>query len=37
MPQHLTRARLSRSVFGALIAMFVFVAVLFTSAHHFAG
>jgi len=37
MSQHLTRAQLGRSVFGALFAMFVFVAVLFTSAHHFAG
>jgi|HubBroStandDraft_5_1064220.scaffolds.fasta_scaffold1226508_1 hypothetical protein len=37
MSQHLTRAQLSRGVFGALFAMFVAVAVLFTSAHHFAG
>jgi hypothetical protein len=37
MSQHLTRARLNRSVFGALLAMLVSVAVLFTSAHHFAG
>jgi hypothetical protein len=37
MSQHLTRARLSRSVFGALVAMIAFTAALFSAAHHFAG
>jgi hypothetical protein len=37
MPQHLTRARLSRVVFGALAAMIAFSAALFSAAHHFAG
>jgi hypothetical protein len=35
--QHLTRARLNRGVIGALFAMILFAAALFTSAHHFAG
>jgi hypothetical protein len=37
MPQHLTRARLSRVLFGALAAMIAFSAALFSVAHHFAG
>jgi hypothetical protein len=37
MSQHLTRARLSRSVFGALLTMIAFTAALFSAAHHFAG
>jgi hypothetical protein len=37
MSQHLTHARLSRGVFGALVAMIAFTAALFSAAHHFAG
>jgi hypothetical protein len=37
MPKHLTRARLSRGVFGALAAMIAFTAALFSAAHHLAG
>jgi hypothetical protein len=37
MSQHLTRIRLTRSVFGALFAMIAFAAALFSAAHHFAG
>jgi hypothetical protein len=37
MSQHLTRARLYRSLIGAISTMIVFAAALFTSALHFAG
>jgi hypothetical protein len=37
MSQHLTRARLYRSVIGAIFTMIVFATALFTSALHFAG
>jgi hypothetical protein len=35
--QHLTRARLSRSVLGALLTVIAFTMALFSAAHHFAG
>jgi hypothetical protein len=37
MSQHLTRIRLTRSVFGAPFAMIAFTAALFSASHHFAG
>jgi hypothetical protein len=37
MSQHLTPARLSRSVLGALLTMIVLTTALFSAAHHFAG
>ena len=37
MSQHLSRARLTRGVLGALFTMVVFTTALFTVAHHFAG
>jgi hypothetical protein len=37
MSQHLTRARLYRSVIGAIFTLIVFATALFTSALHFAG
>jgi hypothetical protein len=37
MSQHLTRARLTRGVIGALFTLIAFTTALFTAAHHFAG
>lgn len=37
MSQHLTRARLTRGVIGALSTMILFTTALFTVAHHFSG
>jgi hypothetical protein len=37
MSQHLSRARLTRGVLGALFTMVVFTTALFTVARHFAG
>jgi hypothetical protein len=37
MSQHLTRARLYRSVIGAIFTMILCATALFTSALHFAG
>jgi len=37
MPRHLTKLRLARAVVGAMTAMILSVAAIFSAAYHLAG